>query len=57
MGRDNKQGRSHNSGRMAQTPKNQLIAPKQVKEETAEELLELEKAYKHKTKNASKPTL
>ncbi|MEG0260565.1 MAG: YfhD family protein [Lysinibacillus sp.] len=43
MGRDNKQGRSHNKASLPQTPKNQKIAPNKVREEFSEELTELEK--------------
>lgn len=43
MGRDNKQGKSNNKNSLPQTPKNQKIAPNQVKEEFSRELTELEK--------------
>ncbi|ETT88565.1 YfhD family protein [Viridibacillus sp. FSL R5-0477] len=41
MGRDNKQGKSHNKGTLPQTPKNQKIAPNKVNEEFSQELAEL----------------
>lgn len=41
MGRDNKQGKSHNKGSLPQTPKNQKIAPDKVKEEFSQELTDL----------------
>ncbi len=55
MGRDNKQGKSKNKGSLPQTPANQKIAPNQAREETAQELLELEQLVaKNKTKNKYK---
>lgn len=52
MGRDNKQGRSHNKGTLPQTPKNQKIAPGKVQEEFAQELTDLKKlAFKAPPKN------
>ncbi|MGG0656852.1 YfhD family protein [Rummeliibacillus pycnus] len=52
MGRDNKQGKSKNKSSLPQTPKNEKIAPQQAKEETAQELLELENLVaKNKKKN------
>jgi len=41
MGRDNHQGGSNNSSSLPQTPKNQKIAPSQMKEEISMELAEL----------------
>lgn len=52
MGRDNKQGQSHNKGSLPQTPKNQKIAPDKVKEEFSQELTELVNSI---TKNKPKP--
>ncbi|WP_397538095.1 hypothetical protein [Rummeliibacillus pycnus] len=55
MGRDNKQGKSKNKRSLPQTPKNEKIAPQAAKEETAQELLELESLVaKNKQKNKQK---
>jgi len=55
MGRDNKQGKSKNKNSLPQTPKNEKIAPNAAKEETAQELLELESLVaKNKQKNKQK---
>lgn len=44
MGRDNKQGSSHNKGSLPQTPKNQKIAPSKAKEEFSKEFESLIKS-------------
>ena len=52
MGRDNKQGQSHNKGSLPQTPKNQKIAPNKVDEEFSKELTDLVNSI---SKNKPKP--
>lgn len=51
LGRDNKQGKSKNKNSLPQTPDQLKIAPNKAKEETAQELMELEKLV---AKNKSK---
>ncbi|WP_199171878.1 hypothetical protein [Sporosarcina sp. P13] len=47
MGRDDNKTGSNNSGSLPQTPKNQKIAPKDMREEMAKELAELRKQPKN----------
>lgn len=44
MGRDEHKKGSNSAGSLPQTPKNQTIAPKDMKEEMSKELAELRKA-------------
>lgn len=48
MGRDDKVGKSNNAKSLPQTPKNQKISPKDMKEEVAREFLELRRKVKRK---------
>ncbi|MDV6377801.1 hypothetical protein ORD22_05930 [Sporosarcina sp. GW1-11] len=53
MGRDEHKKGSNNSGSLPQTPKNEKIAPKDMREEMAKELTELRKQPKKQGRNNS----
>lgn len=50
MGRDDKVGSSNNTRSLPQTPKNQKINPKDMKEEVAKEFAELKKKVQATTR-------
>lgn len=54
MGRDDHKGKSNQSKSLPQTPKNQKIQPKDMKEELAKEFAELRRPKRHNNKTNQK---
>lgn len=54
MGRDDHKGKSNQSKSLPQTPKNQKIQPKDMKEELAKEFAELRRPKRHNKTNQKK---